>query len=104
MSPSQGLPEEHSPLEEDDEIVLGARVEDVVGAEALYSDPHFCTSATAGDISVRLSKRAACSYTAVTADVVGVSVEDDSGQPYAEDEEFGDVGRATEETKTVLAS
>ena len=102
MSPSQGLLDEHSPLEDDDEIVLDARVEDVGAAEGLYSDAHFFASATAGEIVLRLSTRVAHSDTAVTADVVGVNVESDSRQPYAVDEEVGDVGRAREEVKIVL--
>ena len=52
MSPSQGSLDEHSPLEEDDEIVLGTRVEDVVADKGLYSDAHFFPSVTAGEIAV----------------------------------------------------
>jgi hypothetical protein len=102
MSPSQGLPDEHSPLEGDDEIVLGARVEDVVAVDGLYSDAKFFTSAITGEKGFRLSTGVVYSETAVAPGVVGVRVEKDSGQPYAENEEVGDVGCARMEAKTVL--
>ena len=79
-------------------------MKDVVADKEVYSDAYFFPSVTAGEIAVRLSTEVTHLDTAVTADVVGVSVESDSGQSYAVDKEVSDVRCAREEVKTVLAS
>jgi hypothetical protein len=56
MSPLQGLPNEHSLLE-DDEVAPSARAEVVVASGGVYIkfDLYFATSVTIGELELRLS-------------------------------------------------
>jgi hypothetical protein len=95
MSPLQGLPNEHSLLEED-EVAPSARAEEVVASREVYIEAklYFATSVTAGELELGLSTGAPYTEAAVAADVVGGS--------YAKDEQVEAIGGKTKEVKKVL--
>ncbi len=75
MSPLQGLSDEHSLLEEVDEVVPGARAEEVAASRGVHmeADLYFATSVTLGEFELGLSSGALYTRAAVAADEVGRS-------------------------------
>jgi hypothetical protein len=96
MSPLQGLFEEHSLLEEGNEVVLGARAEEVVASWWVHTeaDIYFATSMAVEELELGFSTEALYTEAAVAADVVGES--------QAEDEQVEAVGGNTKEVKKLL--
>ncbi len=75
MSPLQGLSDEHSLLEEDDEVAPSTRAEEVVASGQVYTeaDLYLATPVIMGELELGLSTGASHTKAAVAADVVGDS-------------------------------
>ena len=105
MSPSQGLSDEHSLLEEEEEEEVGDRAEEVVLGVYTWAVLYSTLSATAVALELGVSTGAPYIEVVVAVDVVGPTyVEADAGASQVEDEQVEDVGGRREEVEKMLVA